>query len=47
MDKDKRLAIELVITLCEDDDDFRESTKDYNDWFDHMVDQLADMDESE
>ena len=46
MDKEQRLTIELLITLCEGDDAFRESTKDYNDWFDHMVDQLADLDES-
>lgn len=45
MDKEQKLTIELLITLCEGDDKFRDSTKDYNDWFDHMVDQLSDLDE--
>ena len=46
MNKEQRLTIELLITLCEGDESFRESTKSYGDWFDYMVEQLADLDES-
>ena len=46
MEKEQKLTIELLITLCEGDKEFRESTKLYGNWFDHMVNQLADMDES-
>jgi hypothetical protein len=45
LEKEQRLTIELLITLCEGDDKFIESTKLYGNWFDHMVDQLADLDE--
>ena len=45
METEQRLAIELLITLCEGDESFRQSTKRYGDWFDYMVEQLADLDE--
>ena len=45
MQKEQRQALDLVLTLCECDDKFVESTKVYGDWFTHMIDQLADLDE--
>ena len=45
MDKEQRLAVELVITLCEADDGLRRQTESYGDWFNHMIDHLADLDD--
>lgn len=44
MEKKQRLAIELLISLCEGDEAFKESTKIYGEWFKQMVEQLADLD---
>ena len=45
MQREQRQALDLVLTLCEGDDRFVESTKVYGNWFEHLIDQLADIDE--
>lgn len=45
MHKEQRQVLDLVLTLCEGDDKFVQSTETYGNWLEHLTDQLADLDE--